>query len=470
MNRQEEFEQAKKCLDQNFDSNWNRIVALADEGYERAMEFVALAYYRGDAVRMDEPLAYQWFQKIVRRNPGNGAIWNRIADCHFYGYGVPKNQQESIGYYLKAWENGMADAGATIGWIYAFGDIPERNEVSAAKWFQRSTDRGSLQGMYYIGLFYAEGYGGLPVSEKMAYRYMKQAAASDHYTSIWYLLCKKCYGNNEEFLALRNKLFKMAESGDDRAQEALGHAYMYGARYESGFGLEENPEESQRWFEKAAKQGNFDAIYELGKGLLDYESGFKVDLQKGEEYLLKAAEKGRTEACYELYRFYKWRKKDLEKALFRAEQSIEKNGDYFLNYEVAECYFKGIGTSVDYDKAAAYYRKCVNENPEDTNSNLSYLPLAKCLILSKNSTARDYKDSFVYLQYALDAASEKNYCEDTKGEVEYWIAFMLDQGLGLPVNPAEAFRHYSISAELGFEKASNELKHFKKTIFGWKKI
>ena len=99
MTKKEMFEQAKINLKQNFSSGWNSILSLANADYEEAMVFVALAYYRGDSVEMDEPLAYQWFHRIVKVYPANGFIWNKIADCHFYGYGVPKNHEEAIKYY-----------------------------------------------------------------------------------------------------------------------------------------------------------------------------------------------------------------------------------------------------------------------------------------------------------------------------------------------------------------------------------
>ena len=469
MTRREEFEQAKKELEQNFDAGWKTILTLADSDYEEAMEFAALCYYRGDGVEMDESLAYQWFHRIVKVYPSNGYIWNKIADCHFYGYGVPKNQEDSIKYYQKAWDNGVADAGSDIGWIYSYGDIENHNDMTAAKWFQRAADRGSSQGMYYMGYFYANGYGGLPVSDKMAAKYLRQAAAAENFSAIHYLLCKKCYGDNDEFRELRKKLFEMAESGDDRAQFALGAAYLLGDDFDSALGLDKNPEESRRWFELSAQQGHTGSMYELGRNLLDEDSGYPIDIDKGEHYLLQAAEKGESDACYELYRLYRWTKHDPQKTLLWAERSVE-NGNTFLVHDIAELYFNGEGTAVDYEKAASYYRRCLKDDPEDFNSNRSYLPLAKCSLLSGHSTDKDYKDAYVYLKLARDAADQKFYCSEQKGEIEYWIAYMLDKGLGVQRNLEEAFRHYSKSADLGFEKAQEEIKHFKKSFFGWKKI
>ncbi len=469
MGRKEELENAKNLLQSNFDEGWNIILSLAESDYEEAMEYIALCYYRGDGVAMDEPKAYQWFQRIVHLYPENGVIWNKLADCYCYGYGVPKNHNEAINYYKKAWDNGIADAGTDIGWIYSFGEIENHNDMTAAKWFQRAADKGSPQGMYFLGYFYDEGYGGLPVSEKMSAKYLRMAADRDNYSAIRYLLCKKCYGNNEEFEELRKRLFKMADDGDDRAQNALGYAYLYGEGWDSAFGLEKNPAESQKWFEKSADQGNVDSIYQLGKNLLDYDSGYGIDINLGEKYLLMAAEKGKDDSYYELYRLYKWTKSDAQKALYWGEKAVD-NGNSFLAHDIAQMYFSGEGVVVDYDKAASFFLKCIKEDMEDVQSNLSCLPLAKCYLLSNHQSEQKYKDAYVYLGLAMDAANEKEYCANQKAEIEYWIAYMLDKGLGMQSNLVEALRHYSKSAELGYDKASEEIKHFKKTLFGWKKI
>lgn len=478
MTKTERYELAKQTLERDFNAGWHEIVSLANDNFEDAMIFVALSLYRGEGITMNEEEAYEWFKRIVKLNPSNGFIWNKMADCHFNGYGVPRNHQEALKYYQLAWENGVADAGTEIGWITAFGDIQDNNEIIAAKWFQRAADNGSARGMYFLGYFYSQGVGGLPLSEKMALKYLREAASLDDYMAIRYLLRKNCYGNNDEFIELRNKLFKMAEMGDDNAQYDLGYAYLYGDGDEMSFGLEHNPAESQRWFELAAHQGNVEAMYELGRNYLYIDNGYKIDVDKGEKYLLQAAENGKEDAYYQLFKLYKrsqfdplkMKKFNPEKALQYGEKAIEIGGNDFLMFDIAECYFKGEGTEVDYEKAAFYYRKCVNDNLEDINSNLSFLPLAKCCLSFKHPADTDYKEALISLKMALIVSNEKDYCSQQKGEIEYWIAYMFDNGLGVSKNLKEALSHYRKSAEYGYEKSKSEIHHFKKTLFGLKKI
>lgn len=466
----ERYENALEKLNtkQDIETPWREMNLLAEQGYEPAMEFVALSYYRGDYIAMDEPLALEWFHKIVKQFPTNSKIWRKIADCYFYGYGVVKNHNTALVYYTKAWENGNVDAGADIGWIHSFGDIDSHNDMTAAKWFQRASDKGSIHATYFMGYFYAEGYGGLPVSEKMASKYLHIAAEQDDMSAIRYLLRKKCYGNDVEFLNLRNRLIEMADNGDDSAQNIIAYAYLWGEDWDSAFGLEKNPDKAKYYFNLSAKQGNIDSTYELGKAYLDYESGFGYDSDLGEKYLLEASEKGKEDACYELYRLYKWTKPDEKKSLYWAERTVE-NGSDFLNSDIAKCYFEGIGTETNYSKAAYYFKKCIKDDMDDVQSNLSYLPLAKCLILDASLGTEKYKDVHIYLNMAQDVATMKDYCSEQLAEIEYWLGYLYDNGLGTQINIEAAYMHYLKSSEKGNSNAADALKHFKKSIFGWKK-
>ncbi len=469
MDRKEEFEQAKKMTDSDFSAGWNAILSLAESGYEEAMEYVAMSYYKGDGVEMNEPLAYDWFCKIVKVNPDNGSMWKRIGDCHCCGYGVPEDHNEALKFYQKAWESGNADAGAEIGWLYSFGDIPENNDMTAAKWFQRAADKGSLRGMYFMGYFYDEGHGGLPVNEKRAAEYLRQAAAGENFAAIRYLLTRNCYGDQDEFLALRNKLFEMAKAGNDRAQEALGYAYYLGSDVDMGFGLEQDLYESQKWYELAVENGNVDALYELGRKLVDYDGDYMLDLEKGERYLIKAYEKGKHEAAYELFWFYK-RKERYSEALLWGERTVE-NGNELLACDIATLFYEGKGTDVDYDKAAYYFQMGINRKEEMTfTTKRALLPLAKCCILSSQPSDAKYKEAYVDLKLLSDIADEEPVFARQKGEIEYWIAYMIDNGLGVQCDLEEAFRHYTKSAELGYAPSQEAMQHFKKSIFGWKRI
>lgn len=112
-------------------------------------------------------------------------------------------------------------------------------------------------------------------------------------------------------------LILSAEQGDPESQCELGLDYMF------GYDTAPNFEESLKWLNLAAAQGNEDALKMLEqvekakKLLLDAEGGdleaqyqigryyyhgygLAVDIEKAKDWYVRAAERGHTEAMYEL--------------------------------------------------------------------------------------------------------------------------------------------------------------------------
>lgn len=457
------FENAKSKLDSDFDSAWSTIKELSDSGNEEAMIFVADCYYKGNYIEMDEALAYQMFNKIVSMYPDNGLIWEKIADCHFYGYGVPKSHQVAISKYEEAWNHGYIDAASDIGWIYAFGDISQNNEQTAAKWFQRAADKGGATGKYFMGFFYDKGYGGLPQSQKLAHKYLSEAAAEDNLSALRYLLRERCFGDNDEFIRVLNRMNILAQEGNSNVQYDLGISYLY------GFGVEKNESNAQDLLEKAADAGNYDAMLELGKRLVDYDNEFPLDFEKGHNLLLKVAEKGNLDAAYELYRYYKYHDDNLEKAVYWAEKCVENGASTFLRKDVADFYYND-GNVKDFKKTIKYYEEILDDESDFSHSQVM-LPLAVCYI-KLGQEVEKYSRIMSLLDQARQFSENEDdyYNKPRKGEILYWKAYMTEKGPEGTKNLEVAYRLYLQSAEEGYEKAGLEAQKFKKTLFGWKKM
>lgn len=73
-------------------------------------------------------------------------------------------------------------------------------------------------------------------------------------------------------------LIRKAENGEPEAQHDLAVEYAQGEEIEQDF------EESRRWYEKSASQGDFGAMYNLGTMFLDGQGGEK-NIEKAFEYL-----------------------------------------------------------------------------------------------------------------------------------------------------------------------------------------
>lgn len=86
---------------------------------------------------------------------------------------------------------------------------------------------------------------------------------------------------SEEVVVLKQK----AEQGDVEAQHDLGVSYYFGE------GVEKNPNEAVKWWQKAAEQGNAKSQNNLG---VCYQegSGVEKNIQEALKWYRKSAEQG----------------------------------------------------------------------------------------------------------------------------------------------------------------------------------
>lgn len=127
---------------------------------------------------------------------------------------------------------------------------------------------------------------------------------------------------------------RAAELGDSNAVDNLGYIYYYGrtgkVNYEKAF----------QWFSKgSAVYGSSTSTYKLG------------DMFKNGYYVKKD-----LIAAYNCY----LRAEKLQKIYDGEEHEyVSTDGGPMpdIKFRIAECYYKGIGTDVDFDKALAYYQQ-----------------------------------------------------------------------------------------------------------------
>lgn len=189
---------------------------------------------------------------------------------------------------------------------------------------------------YMLGICYENGYG-IAKSYPRAIRWYKRAVPSANNE-----LCK-AFGDEiykaldaamDEFDSRKitpeavDCMIDAAESGDVDAQKHLMDLYKYGARY-----IEADNEEAAYWAEKAAENGDAEAMAELGRMYCDGK-GVERDLRKGLDLLEKAAELGSGSATGDLGWQYEkmkeakkaaeWFRKDAEWAINRRNKALGK--------------------------------------------------------------------------------------------------------------------------------------------------
>ncbi|MBJ6725481.1 tetratricopeptide repeat protein [Geomesophilobacter sediminis] len=139
----------------------------------------------------------------------------------FIATGAPAHAfdgMEVAGIEQKARE-GDADAQSKLGVMYASGIGMKQDKQEALKWYRKSAEQGNPLGEWNLAFMYVKGEGGLKTDYTEARRLFKRAA----------------------------------EAGLANAQYDLGIMLL------DGLGGESDRAEAERWFRRAADQGNREA-------------------------------------------------------------------------------------------------------------------------------------------------------------------------------------------------------------------
>ena len=225
---------------------------------------------------------------------------------------------------------------------------------------------------------------------------------------------KSCF-LNEIDLALRKitheveLLREAAESGNAEAQLRLGYTYLRG-----DCGMASDSKEAKKWFEKAANQGDAEAQYQFGEGFRvrdwivaedEYVTGDRFSflepgrkaLEEAEKWFEKAANQGNAHAQYKLA---------LRKVSIVKEEAIEwfgkaaDQGDEKAQFELGRIY-KEEG---EYNEAKKWFLKAAEE--EEKAFSFENKTSAK----SKYELGRIYKEEGEYNEakkWFLKAAEAK---------------------------------------------------------------
>ena len=182
------------------------------------------------------------------------------------------------------------------------------------------------------------------------------------------------------------------------AQRALGSMYF------AGRGVEKDYKEAWKWYDKAARQGNARAIYNLAL-MLDKGWGIKKNSSESFKLFESAAKKGEVKAFIALGR----------------------------KYETGE------GVNRDYTIAASWYMKGTFKGDIEC--------YYRSAMLLKNPEAYPVPDYFSSLEYFKVAAQKghlDSYCE---------VALMYLNGQGVEADPATAAKWLSAAVEQKYERA-----------------
>jgi TPR repeat protein len=147
----------------------------------------------------------------------------RVGLMYKKGFGVTKNDQEAINWFIKAAEQGHKKAQFNLGLMYKKGCGVTKNDQEAIKWLKKSAKQGHMQSQGLLGWMYKNGC---------------EISKDDKKAVKWYV--------------------RAAKQGHTGAQFNLGLIY------ENGLGVTKNTAEAIKWYSKASELGHHRAQNNLG--------------------------------------------------------------------------------------------------------------------------------------------------------------------------------------------------------------
>ncbi len=190
-------------------------------------------------------------------------------------------------WYLKAAEQGNAEAQYNVALCYYLGDGVEEDKRTAFNWFLKAAEQGDAEAQCYVGYYYDEGKGGaVEENKKIALEWYLKAAEQDNalaqsFVAGLYALGEGIEKNKKE--AFKWGL-KAAEQGDAEMQCIIAYSYALGE------GVKQNKKEAFKWFLKAAEQGNTDAQIEVADYYSKGKNGVERNFKEALRWWLKAIE------------------------------------------------------------------------------------------------------------------------------------------------------------------------------------
>ncbi|KAK9906721.1 hypothetical protein WJX75_006842 [Coccomyxa subellipsoidea] len=228
----------------------------AEAGDADAMAHLGHMYANGVGVAASNESALEWFDRAARRNHPSGQYG--LGYLHLSGYGVPKDAKKAFKYFTSAAEQGHVESWFHLGVMHLNGWGTNINAQQALNYFSMASKLGHVLAQYNLAMLHLQGSaadkGGctaaLELLKKISERGPWAAVLQDAFD--WYRA-----GDYEGAAVAYLKAAEMGlEVGQSNAAWMLARGY--GAAGPAASAL------AQKLHQRAAGQGNVDALLQLG--------------------------------------------------------------------------------------------------------------------------------------------------------------------------------------------------------------
>ncbi len=199
---------------QDYATAMKELKSLAREGNPDAMNMVGQMYENGWSVDKDVKKARRMYNRgaslghmgsvnslramkdkeykveletvVPSAESGDASAQNRLGEMAEFGYGMERNPDLAIQWYLKAADQGFVAAQHNIGRCYNFGTGVEQDFVEAERWYRQAAERGHTDAMFFLGTLYSNEHGSQADQNTniLAYAWMHNAAQLGNRTAI----------------------------------------------------------------------------------------------------------------------------------------------------------------------------------------------------------------------------------------------------------------------------------------------
>ncbi|OWZ16842.1 Suppressor of lin-12 [Phytophthora megakarya] len=189
------------------------------------------------------------FQKL-RADKGDVDAMAAMGDLYYWGaHGISRDHAQAYNYFHRAAQAGSVNSQAAVAGMLLKGEGTAQDNVTAIKWYERASEKNNTRALNGLGFIHFHGSGGVPENKSLALEFFELAA-----------------GNEED--------------GDSIFNAGYCHAI--------GLGTNVNISRAMEYYDVAARKfGHFDAIFEMGKilmngvpGVVSRNSGRALDYLK----------------------------------------------------------------------------------------------------------------------------------------------------------------------------------------------
>lgn len=205
-------------LEKNVDEGIRWLTLAAENNNGRAQyEMGKLYFFDKGIFERDDAKAYMWFKRSADNNyPYAG---HYVAQCHIAGAGVPEDQKKGFELFLENANVGVPESQEKVAFCYMFGVGVEKNPQKAFYWYRRAADMDSIsdRGALRLACYYYQGEV-VERDDNEASKWFEQAYRGGNQVAGYYLAeIFLSIDNPTTQGAARNILKQVAESNDEEA-------------------------------------------------------------------------------------------------------------------------------------------------------------------------------------------------------------------------------------------------------------